>query len=181
VKGATAIMLAVLAGVAVLFFALRRDDAATVAPPTVGEPTGTRTVELFFPRAGGGIAGEMREVVAGEFVEEDVRRAIEELVTAGESGIAPLPPGTRLLNVYFDGEGEVTLNFSSDLRANHPGGSDAELATIQCIVSTLGVNFPGVDRVRLLVEGEAVPTLAGHVSLRDALHVRDYRETRKAE
>jgi spore germination protein GerM len=164
-----------------LLYALQREEGAVVAPPVVGDVAGTRSVELFFPGANGDVASVTREVVASDVVEEDVRRALEELATGGASGIAPLPKATKILNVFSDGEGEVVLNFSGHLRSDHPGGSDAELATVRCIVSTVGVNFPGVDRVRILIDGETVPTLAGHVSLREALRVSDYRETRKVE
>ena len=36
-----------------------------------------------------------------------------------------------LLNVFYDGAGEVALNFTDHLRTDHPGGSDAEIATLR--------------------------------------------------
>jgi spore germination protein GerM len=118
---------------------------------------------------------ETREIVAGDFLEEDVARVVQELLGGGEGGLRPLPADTRLLNVFHDGAGEVTLNFSEELQSAHPGGSEAELATLQCLVSTIAANFAGVDRVRILIEGESVATLAGHADLSAPVAVDDYR------
>jgi spore germination protein GerM len=101
---------------------------------------------------------------------------VEELVRGpAEEGVRPIPSTTRLLAVFWDGDGELVLNFSDDLRTDHPGGSEAEIATVRCLVRTIAGNFPAVERVRLLVDGEPVATLAGHVDLSRALDVEDYR------
>lgn len=171
------IVLALAAGVmllAGLFFALQREET-TVGGTPVAPEQGTRTVELFFPGANAELVRETREIVAGGHLEDDVRRVVEELIAGGETGLHPIPPATQLRNVFYDGEGEVVLNFSERLRSDHPGGSEAENATLRCLVTTLGVNFPGVDRVTILVEGEAVQTLAGHADLSRPLEVQDYR------
>jgi len=158
-----------------LWFALQHEEGVIPASAPEVAIQGTRTVDLYFPAAGGKIVRESREIVGSEFLEEDVRRTVEELVRGGESGLHPIPPSTRLLNAFYDGAGEVTLNFSDHLRTDHPGGSEAELATLKCIVSTVGSNFPGVDQVRLLIEGDEAVTLAGHADLRDPLRVSEYR------
>ncbi|HMB70122.1 MAG TPA: GerMN domain-containing protein [bacterium] len=157
-----------------LWFALQREEITVVGTPSAPE-RGTRTVELFFPAVSGEMTRETREIVAGGLLEEDVRRVVEELIAGGETGLHPLPPATRLRNAFYDGEGEVILNFTEHLHSDHPGGSEAENATLRSVVTTLGVNFPGVDRVRILVEGEAIRTLAGHTDLSRPLDVRDYR------
>jgi len=157
-----------------LYLALQREETPVVGPSTE-LLEGTRTVQLFFPSPDGGIRSETREILGGEFLEQDVRRAVEELIAGGATGLHPLPPATRLVNVFSDGEGEITLNFSEHLRADHPGGSEAEMATLRCLVATIGTSFPGVDRVRILIEGETVPSLAGHADLRDPLEVADFR------
>jgi spore germination protein GerM len=169
-----AMIAAGIALVAALWFALQREEVTVVGTPSLPD-RGTRTVELYFPGAGGEMTRETREIVAGGLLEDDVRRVTEELIAGGGTGLHPVPAATRLRNVYYDGEGEVTLNFTEHLRSDHPGGSEAENATLRTLVTTLGVNFPGVDRVRILVEGEAVQTLAGHADLSRPLEVRDYR------
>lgn len=156
-----------------LMIALRREDPG-VLPTVTGQLAGTRTIELYFPAAGKGLQREVREIVGSDFLEADVRRTVEELIAGSESGSRPLPATTRVLSVFYDREGEVTVNFSGDVTVDHPGGSDAEIETVRCLVTTLGTNFPGVDRVRILVEGDVVSTLAGHVDLSRPLRVADY-------
>lgn len=150
-------------------------DATDIGKPGADPLTGTRTVELTFPNSDGRFIVETREIVGGDHIEQDVRRAIEELIVGPQEGVRPLPSATRLLDVFFDGDGELTLNFSDDLRTDHPGGSEAEMATLRCLVTTIAANFPAVDRVRVLVDGETIPTLAGHMDLREPLNVEDYR------
>lgn len=154
--------------------ALRR-EAVDVGPASVEPPDGARTVELILPARDGDLRFETREIVGGDRLEDNVRRTVEELIRGGASGLHPLPEATRLLDVFFDGDGELVLNFSDDLRTDHPGGSEAELATVRCLVGTLATNFPAIDRVRILVDGENVPTLAGHADLGGPLEVDDYR------
>ena len=47
--------------------------------------------------------------------------------------------------------------------SNHPGGSTAELQTIYSVVNTLTLNFPGIKKVQLLIDGSVHDTLAGHI------------------
>jgi spore germination protein GerM len=157
-----------------LYVALQREETV-VMDATVKELPGTRAVDLFLPDANGKIMRETRDILGSEFVEEDIRRAVEELIAGGRSGVRVIPRATRLLNVFSDGVGGVTLNFTEHLRTDHPGGSEAEIATLRCLVSTVGANFPGVDEVQLLIEGEVVPTLAGHVNVSQPMSVQDYR------
>ncbi|MGH2571252.1 MAG: GerMN domain-containing protein [bacterium] len=158
-----------------IWWALQREGPVEVTTSVEQELTGTRTIDLYFPAAGGGIERESREIVGGELLEDDVRRTIDELIHGGESGVRPIPPATRLLNVFYDGDGEVTLSFTDHLRTDHPGGSEAEIATLECLVATIGANFAGVDQVRILIEGEEAVTLAGHADLRNPLRVEEYR------
>jgi spore germination protein GerM len=157
-----------------LEIALKR-EASDVGKPGVDAVAGTRTVELTFPSADGRFIVETREIVGGDHIEQEVRRTVEELIAGPQEGVRPLPAATRLLDVFFDGDGEITLNFSDDLRTDHPGGSEAETATLRCLVGTIAANFPGVDRVRVLVDGDVIPTLAGHVDLSEPIPVSAFR------
>ena len=153
--------------------ALRREDSGVVAPVSANL-AGTRSVELFFPGASGGLQRETREILGSDFLEVDVQRTVEELIAGPESGARPIPAATRILSTFFDQDGEITVNFSDHLSTDHPGGSAAEIETIRCLVATIGTNFPGVDRVRILIEGDAATTLAGHTDLSRPLSVDDY-------
>jgi len=42
----------------------------------------------------------------------------------------------------------------------------SELLTVQALANTLAANFPHIRQIRILIEGEPVQTLKGHVDLR---------------
>lgn len=78
-----------------------------------------------------------------------------------------LPAETKVLG--YSRQGHVLyVNFSHHLRADHPGGSRAELLTVYGIVNTL-VETDGIEQVQILVEYEPLDTLAGHVQLQKPL------------
>ena len=168
-----ALALLIAIGVA-MFVALNREDEASLAVPPMSLK-GTRTIELLFPGFRGGVARESREIVSEDSLEGDVRTAIEALIAGSEQGARPVPAATIVRNVFWDGEGELTISFSEHLRSDHPGGSEAEFATLRSIVGTIGTSFPGVDAVRILIEGDVVSSLAGHADLSHPLRTADFR------
>jgi hypothetical protein len=85
---------------------------------------------------------------------------------SGEEAIATIPPGTRLLRCFVSPEGLATLVFSAEISDNHPGGTSAELITLNSIVDTLCVNFPNIRAVQIIISGkEDATTLAGHIDI----------------
>ncbi len=83
-----------------------------------------------------------------------------------------LPQGTKLLAVQVE-NGLATVNFSADLRDKHSGGSDGENMTVYSIVNSL-TKLEGIDRVQILVDGEVIESLAGHIDLREPLEADPY-------
>ena len=84
------------------------------------------------------------------------------------SRLAPvLPPGARPVSVRVK-DGVAVADFNRELVERHWGGSAGELMTVYGIVNTLA-EVPGVQRVRITVEGQALETLAGHMDLREPL------------
>ncbi len=82
--------------------------------------------------------------------------------------VSLIPPGTQLRGFFIaDGDGYVDL--SAEASSAHPGGSFAELLTVQAIVQTVTANLPSARRVQILIDGREVDTLAGHIDLRRPL------------
>lgn len=81
--------------------------------------------------------------------------------------VAPLPEGVRLLDVQVR-DGVAWANFSGELVEAHSGGTAGEAVTVYAIVNTLTEGW-GVRRVRILVDGRPVESLAGHIDLQMAL------------
>ena len=77
-----------------------------------------------------------------------------------------IPQGTLLYEVYLDEQSTVYLDFSGALSAAHIGGTSAELLTVQTILKTVRSNFgEQIRHVQILIEGQEVDTIAGHVDI----------------
>lgn len=139
-------------------------------PLEEGDPvdTTTRPVRLFFSAPSGDKLQEERRTIprAASFVHE-AKRALEELIKGPEGNLDPtIPSGVSLRQLYVDGQGTAYADFTRDLQTKHPGGSWGELLTIYSIVDTLTANFTEIRRVKILVEGSEILTLAGHIDAR---------------
>jgi len=80
---------------------------------------------------------------------------------AHEDLSAPVPEGTRLLDLTVQGT-LATANFSRDITQKFTGGSLMEAYLVEAIVKTL-TQFPDIDMVQILVEGETVESIGGHI------------------
>lgn len=148
-------------------------------PPEAQALPPTRSVLLYFGGEDGeGVVAELREVRATEGVEAEARALLQELLRGPLQGATrTIPSGTRLLKVFFDrSAARLYLDFSRELRTNHWGGSAGELLTIRSLVGTVASNLPAVKSVQLLVEGEEVESIAGHVDCRSPFPVANWRE-----
>ena len=77
-----------------------------------------------------------------------------------------IPKGTLLYEVYLDEQSTAYLDFSGALSAAHIGGTTAESLTVQTILKTVQSNFgEDIQNAQLLIEGQEVDTIAGHVDI----------------
>lgn len=72
-----------------------------------------------------------------------------------------IPQGTKLLSLDVQ-DGVAVVNFSREFVDNFNGGARLEALTIHSVVHTLA-QFEDVQSVRILVEGEKLGTLGGHL------------------
>lgn len=110
------------------------------------------------------LISEMRDIPK---VEGIARAVIEELIEGPsvQSGLLPtLPVGTELLDINVRPDGLCIVDFSGELVVNHPGGSLSEEMTVYSVVNTL-TQFPTIRQVQILIEGEKVETIAGHMDV----------------
>ncbi len=137
------------------------------APETAGGPAASRTVTLFFIADGDDLFHkETREIPAGPTEADEAERALTALIAGSEKGlVSPLPPQTRVRQVFIARDGVATVDFSRDVAEGFPYGSSSELAAVYAVVNTLAYNFKPVRKVVLLVEGAERETLGGHVDL----------------
>lgn len=143
-------------------------DANVPKPPeTSAASAGVKTVTLFFiSEDDDDLHKETREIAAGPTAADEAERALAELVRGSEKGfLSPLPPQTKVRQVFVAKDGLATVDFSRDIADKFAYGSSSELAAVYAVVDTLVYNFEAIKKVVILVEGSERDTLGGHVDL----------------
>ena len=76
-----------------------------------------------------------------------------------------LPPDALLLAFYLLPDGTAIADFSEALATSIPSGIVSEQLAVNSITRTLEANVPQVQRLKILIHGQEVETLAGHLDL----------------
>ncbi len=103
----------------------------------------------------------VKRVVDKDSIAVSALRRLMEGPGENDDGLyAIAPEGVEVLGAKIQG-GVAYADFSGKIM--YPGfGSEGELAMVSAIVDTL-CELPGVEKVQILVEGEVVESLGGHV------------------
>jgi hypothetical protein len=98
-------------------------------------------------------------------------RAILEALISGPRGdlVRTIPAATRLRAIFLAADNVCFVDFGSAIRDNHPGGCRGEMLTVYSIVNSLIINIPSIERVKLLIDGHDIDTLAGHLNTQDPI------------
>ena len=145
-----------------------RESGPTTQPPLLEPPPGPESqvpVVLFFAHEGK-LVSTLRSITARE---DAAPAAAMAALIAGptpaevEGGLtAVLPPSTRVIGVKVEGN-VATVDLSREVITAAPevrGGSTAEALALQATYLTM-VQFPGVEKVKLLIEGRAKGSIGG--------------------
>ncbi len=144
-------------------FLLGSDNATVV----MSDPAETIDIVLYFSDEDGDLVAEQKQIPK---VEGIAKATINELINGpeAEGGLyATIPLGTVLQDINIK-DGLAIVDFSGDLKTEHWGGFLGETLTVYSIVNTL-TQFPTVDEVQILVDGQKQETLAGHANISDPL------------
>jgi hypothetical protein len=76
-----------------------------------------------------------------------------------------IPAEAELLGLYILPDGTAIADFSDALASKTPSGILSERLAVDSIARTLENNVPGLHRLKILIHGQEVETLAGHVDL----------------
>ncbi len=76
-----------------------------------------------------------------------------------------LPADVEVLGFYVLSDGSAVADFSDALVSETPSGILSEQLVIDSITQTLENNVPSLRRLKILIHGQEVETLAGHVDL----------------
>ncbi len=139
---------------------------AAPAPSGTVLPVETVRVTLFFADAAQGkLHPEERDIPKPSGPGGYLRALFEELARgpARPGLVGVIPPRLQLRNGFLLPNGEVVLDLAVD--ASLSFGSAEELSIVASLVDTALQNVANTKRVRILVNGEPVESLGGHVDL----------------
>ena len=155
------------------------DSAPTATPEVVAAPSNATQKQITV-----WVAHDDRGTLKSQLVSialsserqrgaKDILRALLEIYSVKGSP-HPLPAGAAVRNVYFIDPGLVVIDVNSDFAAGQTSGILAEELTLASLVQTLNANIQGISRVKFLVEGKEVNTLAGHADLSNVYNVSEF-------
>ncbi len=150
---------------------------AQVALPEPGSAASpnlrTREVVLFFVRPdASALAPQDATIFETRAILDQMKQTVVALVRGPQSGSAllpALPAETPLRDLFLDGDGVAYLDLGQEFVRGLPAGSAAEILAVGSLAHTLAHNFPEVRSIRILLDGEEVNTLGGHLDLTRAL------------
>ncbi len=128
-------------------------------------PENQLRILLFFPTAAGqGLIPEQRIIFRTDTLTSQVKQAVSELIAGPftQGLVSAFSPGTELRGVFLPGTGLAVIDLGPQVQSI-PRGSDWEQAALFSLANTVIHNFPEIHRMQILVEGQEVPTLAGHL------------------
>jgi len=169
--------LVLLSAVAALFFYVRSGgtlkELGRLLPPelrleTTPATQGSWEADIFFgDRETDFLITERRTLPWSTDPEQRARRLLSELLRGPSgAGVRTTPDSTMLRSVSITSGGIAQADFSVQLSHEHPGGSSSEVLTVYSIVNTLAFNIDGIKKVQILIEGQTLDTLAGHMDCR---------------
>ena len=82
---------------------------------------------------------------------------------AGDGMVMPFPENCTLRAFFVLNGNQAVVDLAGPVRTG--GGSDTEMARVYGIIDTLAWNFADIKSVRILVDGQEVNTLLGHLDL----------------
>ena len=82
-----------------------------------------------------------------------------------DAELRTLPPDAVLLAFYILPDGTAIADFSEAVATSTPSGIASEQLAVDSMARTLEANVPQVKRLKILIHGQEVETLAGHADL----------------
>jgi hypothetical protein len=143
-----------------------RRELTQAVPINPGEP---RVKTKLFWASGNGDGALVDSTVELPLSDDPVLRSKQVLNTllAGpvDAELRTLPPDAVLLAFYLLPNGTAIADFSEALATATPSGIQSEQLAVDSLTRTLEANVPRVQRLKILIHGQEVETLAGHLDL----------------
>lgn len=138
-----------------------------VLAPPISTPTDvTAKAELFWASGPDSVAPVEVELPLSADPVERSKQLLRKLISDPPSADQrTLPADATLLDFYVLPDGTAVADFSDAVVSEMPSGILSEQLAVDSIARTLEINVPGLRRLKILVHGQEVDTLAGNVDL----------------
>jgi hypothetical protein len=144
-------------------------------------PRQRREVRLYFGGPDGMVlVAEPRQLENCPDDQTCLLETVQALVAGPAGDLVPILPSQTRVRGISEQNGVASVDFSRALVTGHPGGSVSEMLTLYGLTNTLVENFPYIRQVRILIEGQAVESIKGHVDLRQPV-AADFRLVRRRQ
>ncbi|MBA7585634.1 hypothetical protein ES708_27620 [subsurface metagenome] len=160
--------LIILVGVGfLLFFFLSLFDyiyppaGGTRGPVVMGEK---QKVRLYFSDLNERfLIPEERYITKEKSPDDTVRALVEALIEGPHTDLVETFPGETVLRGVAVKNSVAYIDFGRNLIDLHPGGSASEMMTIYSLTNTVTINVPSVKKVTILIDGNSLETIKGHI------------------
>jgi hypothetical protein len=146
-----------------------------LAQPVPVNPSDLKVKAKLYWASGNGDGTLAESIIELPLSNDPVLRAKQVLNTllAGpvDVELRTLPPDAALLAFYILPGGTAVADFSEALATAIPSGIQSEQMAVDSITRTLEANVPQVQRLKILIHGQEVETLAGHLDLTGTFQV----------
>jgi spore germination protein GerM len=139
---------------------------AVLAPP-ISTPTDQEVTATIYWAAGPDkIAPVQVQLPLSADPAQRSRQVLQDLIAnPPTTSQRTLPADTEILGFYILPDGTAVADFSDALASGTPSGILSEQEAVDSIAQTLTSNVPSLRRLKILIHGQEVDTLAGHVDL----------------
>ncbi len=140
-------------------------DTRLRAPPIAGP---TERVTLFVAHDDDGtLRAESAQIPLPSGRQQRAEELLRALVSLYLDKSSPhvIGTGAEVRSVYLVDPGEAVIDLNSAFADTHRSGVLVEELTVASLIHTISANTPGIQRVKILVDGKERDTLAGHADL----------------
>ncbi len=106
---------------------------------------------------------EERYITKRKSPDDTVKALVEALIDGPHTGLVETFPKETDLRGVTVKDGIASIDFGRNLIALHPGGSASEMMTIYSLTNTVTINVPSVTKVKILIDGNSLETIKGHI------------------
>jgi len=138
-----------------------------VLAPPISTPTDvTAKAQIFWASGPDSVAPVEVELPLSADPVERSKQLLHKLISDPPSADQrTLPADATLLDFYVLRDGTAVADFSDAVASEMPSGILSEQLAVDSIARTLGINVTSLRRLKILIHGQEVDTLAGNVDL----------------